>query len=290
MDCDFIYNRILPHCPIQPYDRDAFACLPAYGYQKIIAYYSQVRIQKDAVKRTIYPTGSSALVFRCDRNRPGAFFVGTPTTPREAEYAIPGCDYFLVWFWPGKGYAFFPVPAIETIDRSYPLDQIDAGELERITESIVLAQTFQGRVVLFERFMERRLGRLPEIPKNHLSMIATVCHRLQGLKDEELERGLGYSERQIRRLFQKYVGISPVLFRRIKRHQNTLKALNVRLNDDLAGLAAEQGYFDQSHLIREFKKFLGATPTQLVREYIRRGQRSVLFMEKEAAPPGLTGR
>jgi AraC-like DNA-binding protein len=253
---------------------------------KIIAYYSQVRVKKDAIKRTIFPTGSAALVFRCDLNNPGAFFVGTPSTPREAEYVTLGCDYFLVWFWPGMGYSFFPIPAIETIDQACPLDKINTAEAGKITESVLLAQSFQERVAIFERFMERHMALLPEIPNNLSSLIATACDRIHVLTNEEMESCLGYGERHIRRLFLKYVGVSPVLFKRIRRHQNTLKAMKVLLDQDLAGLAAEQGYFDQSHLIREFKQFLGTTPTQFVRECIREGQQAVPFGGKSAEPVG----
>jgi len=261
------------HYPIQPFRPGArgrfYASLPSEKYKNIIAYYHQVHVIKDAKKRTIYPTGNTALVFRCDHHEPGAYLVGTPTLPREAEYVIPGCDYFVVLFWLGMGYSFCPIPATELTDRSLPLDELLLGESERITERMVLARTFQERVRIFERFMEERMSLLQEIPDNLLSIIATIYRNAGYLAGEALESYPCYSERHVRRLFEKYVGITPILLKSIIRHQKTLRALNVEPKQDMAGLAFQQGYYDQSHLIREFKRFQGCTPTQFISEHIR---------------------
>jgi hypothetical protein len=258
--------------PIQPYRPEGngrvYAALPSDKYRSIIAYYSQVRLVKGALKRTIFPTGTSALVFRCDNCKPGAFLVGTPTFPREAEYIIPGCDYFLVWFWPSMSSVFCPVPAEEITDRSIPLDEIWRGRAEGIIERIALATTLQERV----REFERSIGVLtvPEIPASLSSIIAATCMDVSWAGEESRRPGF-YTERHIRRLFKTYVGISPILFRRIIRHQNTLRAL-LSHDQDIAGLAFEEGYYDQSHLIKEFKRFLGRTPTEFIREHIRMEQ------------------
>ena len=66
------------------------------------------------------------------------------------------------------------------------------------------------------------------------------------------------SQRQLRRLFHRQVGESPKTFARIGRFQSALRAL---LTD--APRDPTTGYFDQSHLIREFKSCYGATPSAL---------------------------
>jgi AraC-like DNA-binding protein len=277
LDVNPIDNTNSLHYPIQPYRHGAlkrfYASLPSDRYKNIIAYYHQVHVIKDAIHRTIFPTGNTAIVFRCDHHKPGAFLVGTPTLPREAEYVITGCDYFIVLFWPGMGYAFFPIPTKELTDISLSLDELLPGESERITERMVLAKTFEERICIFERFMERRMLLSQEIPNNLWSIIATTCRNIRYLTSEEeknLESYTCCTERHIRRLFSKYVGITPILLKRIMRHQRTLRALNLRPNQDMAGLAVEQGYYDQSHLIVEFNRFQSATPTQFCREHIIR--------------------
>jgi AraC-like DNA-binding protein len=266
-------NKSALHYPIQPYcpqGRSICAAFPSGKYKNIIAYYHQVSATtKDCTKRIIYPTGNTALVFRCDHHKPGAFLVGTPTHPREAEYAALGCTNFVVLFWFGMGYAFYPLPVKELTDRSIPLGELLPAESERITERMALAKTFQERVRVFEQFMEERISLLQEIPSNLLSIVAAICREAGSSAGKELKSYSYYSERHVRRLFEKYVGISPILLKSIMRHQKTLRALNLQPAQDMAGFALEQGYYDQSHLIREFKRFQGSSPTQFLSEHIR---------------------
>ena len=254
------------HYPVQPIhpEGNVYSCLPSGRYKAIFAYYYQSHLMKGAPYRTIFPTGTAALVFRCSQHKPGAFLVGTPTIPYEPEYVIRGCDYFLVWFWAGMSYAFYPLSAKEITDRFLSLDELLGGESERLTECMALAKTFQERVRIFERFLDGHSCQFHEIPKILPSIISIICREVSQLNDEELKSCTYYTDRHIRRLFQTYVGVSPHLFRRIIRHQSTLKALGVRPTRGMANLALEYGHYDQSHLTREFKTFLGLTPTQFI--------------------------
>jgi AraC-like DNA-binding protein len=66
----------------------------------------------------------------------------------------------------------------------------------------------------------------------------------------------GSSRRHLERVFLRSVGIGPKLFSRIVRFQHLLRAPQ----HDWAALAADTGYFDQAHLIRDFRQFTGQTP------------------------------
>ena len=68
----------------------------------------------------------------------------------------------------------------------------------------------------------------------------------------------GLSARQLRRLTQLYLGLSPRGFARVLRFQNTLQAMNSASNKS----AWADHYYDQPHFIREFKNLSGLTPTE----------------------------
>lgn len=259
--------------PIQPYHPSSGTfqfSLSSSRFKNIVAYYHQGHVHKNALSRTIYPTGNMGLVFRCSYHMPGAFLVGTPTFPREAEYVVLGCDYFVVLFWPGMGHAFYPLPATELTDKSLPLIEIFPKEWESVTEKIVLAKTFEERVWVFERFLELRLALSPPIVDQLPPVIDAICRNAGFVtRQKSAKYYTGYSERHIRRLFQQYVGISPKLFSSIIRHQKALRYLNVEPDQDMASFALEQGFYDQSHFIKEFKRFQGITPIQFMREYMR---------------------
>ena len=72
----------------------------------------------------------------------------------------------------------------------------------------------------------------------------------------------GISPRQLRRLFQYYVGDSPKTFSQIVRFQNILRAKPSTASLRKNKLFFDAGYYDQAHFIKEFRHFYGATPTQ----------------------------
>lgn len=78
---------------------------------------------------------------------------------------------------------------------------------------------------------------------------------------ESVAADLGISTRQIARAFARYVGIAPKTIARILRFQSTLRALmRDPSGSSLADVAADAGYFDQAHFIKDFKRMSGGVP------------------------------
>ena len=75
---------------------------------------------------------------------------------------------------------------------------------------------------------------------------------------------LGVTRQYLARGFRREVGITPKQLARIARMQRAAAVL--RRGSDLARLAAELGYFDQSHLSRELRDLVGVTPAALAAE------------------------
>ena len=76
---------------------------------------------------------------------------------------------------------------------------------------------------------------------------------------DAIARDVGTTPRTLQRLFASQVGISPKLLARITRFQRVFRSWQ-QAPDTLARVAAECGYFDQSHLVRDFRDFAGAAP------------------------------
>ena len=71
------------------------------------------------------------------------------------------------------------------------------------------------------------------------------------------------SPRHLNRLMRVWVGYGPKSFARIVRFQASLKQIDHSPTQSAAALAAETGYFDQSHLTLDLARFAGATPRHL---------------------------
>ena len=81
----------------------------------------------------------------------------------------------------------------------------------------------------------------------------------------ELASATCLSKKHFERLFNELVGANPKEYARVVRFQKSLKLLQHYSEDtSLAQLACQCGYADQSHFIREFRRFSGYTPLSLL--------------------------
>lgn len=92
-----------------------------------------------------------------------------------------------------------------------------------------------------------------------------------------LVKHTGYSERHIERIFKECIGLNPKKFGNIVKLHFFLNLLKYKSSQsNITDLCYEAGYADQSHLIKEFKKYTGITPTQ----YLKNTNRlAINFME-----------
>ncbi|MCI0601775.1 AraC family transcriptional regulator [bacterium] len=82
------------------------------------------------------------------------------------------------------------------------------------------------------------------------------------LKLEELSRRSGVNSTRLSRSFRKVYGHSIGAYLRKRRIQAACELLSSRINPSLAKIAADVGFYDQSHFCRVFKRMTGLTPAQ----------------------------
>ena len=97
----------------------------------------------------------------------------------------------------------------------------------------------------------------------------------------EIATTLGVSHGHLDRLFTEHVGLSPRTLARILRVRRLLEGIDVHGLVGWADKAAELGWFDQAHLIRDVKRHTGVTPSQYVA-----AQRSMYDRAEAAASAG----
>ena len=93
-----------------------------------------------------------------------------------------------------------------------------------------------------------------------------------GPRVREVAKTVGLSQRRFIQVFKEEVGMTPKLFTRIQRFQQTRTLIQQNPLPDWTTLALDFGYFDQSHFIREFLEFSGLSPT----DYVNRQKRNRL--------------
>lgn len=123
--------------------------------------------------------------------------------------------------------------------------------------------------VLDAWFLARSAARPPADPR-----VATIHRELLAPHDgvPSLAAAVGVSERTLHRLCDRAFGFTPKQLLRQKRFLRTLERVRGVLDQPLSGLI-DDGYFDQAHFNRDFRQFMGMTPTEYFnspREIMRR--------------------
>ncbi len=105
-------------------------------------------------------------------------------------------------------------------------------------------------------------------PTTDHRFMESVLHILKsaGTLQVETDLNTGLSPRQLRRLFNFYIGDTPKTFSQIIRFQQLLKAKPSTQLLKSEKLYFDAGYYDQSHFIKAFKTFYGTTPSKILDE------------------------
>ena len=167
-------------------------------------------------------------------------------------------NLFGVRFQPAGAYAFFGVPLNELTDRVDSL--FDVIRLHTLDQTIRDAETFEDRTSIFEAEMLRLLSHRSLADPIAIAATQMIAASSGQISVTRLTEHFGVTERKLERLFNKSVGVSPKLFSRIVRFRNVVRQIEAADSPDLLDTALEFGYYDQSHMIRDFNEFAGTSP------------------------------
>ncbi len=151
------------------------------------------------------------------------------------------------------------------VDSTVPIAQW-LGDQEADTLISALAQSTFGENAArrLEAALLSRLRPLPSVALARLQHAIALIEALGGdIEVAALARELGTGYDLLYRDFRRNLGISPKTFIAIVRYQNHIgQLLSGAAGDGLAQLALMQGYYDQAHANRDFRRFTGVSPTR----------------------------
>ena len=146
-------------------------------------------------------------------------------------------------------------------------------------EGIRRGASAERRIVLATAALRRQQERAAAGVSERTWIAADADRRLRqnpSMGIDDLATRMKMSRRTIERAFAQEIGVTPKWSARVHRLAGVLRCLEAGgLGYGWASLAAGHGYVDQAHLIREFRRLVGVTPTAYVRE---RPELSGLFL------------
>lgn len=166
-----------------------------------------------------------------------------------------------VHFRPGGERAFLGARADELTDRHVGLAALwSPVAADRLRDALCSATTAAQRFAILQRTLVHHL-----VPSLAARGCAGALLAQPQARVGEVARRCGRSHRGFIAAFSAEVGLTPKLFQRIRRFQQALALADGGGKPDWAQLALACGYFDQSHLIRDFVQLAGVTPAEYAR-------------------------
>lgn len=194
---------------------------------------------------------------------PPAFFIGAGTAS-YVTHIDTAQTVITVHFRPGGAWPFVGIAQGELTDACVGLSELWGHEAATLRPRLAEAPSATARVMLLEAFLVNRLRDKQIAPHVDVTAVLDAAERNPSMRVGDAVTLTGLSPKRLINMFRTQIGLTPKAYLRVRR----LQAALTRLDSGAAGgavLAAELGYFDQAHFVREFRAFTETTPTQYLR-------------------------
>ncbi len=168
--------------------------------------------------------------------------------------------YFGIRFLPTAFPLWFGKNASELLNRFEELDSIVpriSNLLSQKTEAISDLKQLKNQL---DSFFLAYSGKCSAKMDPRMAYAMQEIFRHHGTLSTTQDLDVGLSPRQLRRVFQQYIGDSPKSFCKVVRFQSLLRAKPSRESLRKNKLFFDLGYYDQAHFIKEFKRMYGESP------------------------------
>jgi AraC-like DNA-binding protein len=263
--------------------------LPSKELQPFIKHYLFLESEGKIIKKLrLFSDGNMGIVFSFGDNLitknknnelidslPNSFLYGQISQFKDL-YLQGEVSLIVVVLQPSGITQLIGISADELLDKIIRIEDLFGCQGLEIQEKLAKKVAFQSKLELLNTFFRELLTN--KISSNQWLIHASLDFIIKNkgnISVNQLVQYTGYSERHLERKFTETVGLSPKKFSNIIKLHSFLKYLKIEPKN-LTTIAYKAGYADQSHLIKEFKKYTGITPT----EYVSKANKlAINFME-----------
>jgi AraC-like DNA-binding protein len=186
-------------------------------------------------------------------------------------------------FKPNGAHPFLDFPLTEVYNRIVALDALDlvwSQWASQLRERLHDAPTIKAGLLLFEQLLRERLRETSKIRSEQNVVeyaISAISQNHGTLSIRDLSDHIGISQNHLGTMFKRVVGTSAKELARLYRFENVLHSMDNTHSLDWTWIAHQCGYFDLSHLNKDFVAFTGHSPTEYLSLYPRVSTGGALF-------------
>jgi AraC-like DNA-binding protein len=227
----------------------------------------------DGAAQRIVPDGRPELIVHCDEpyrevdgtraaRQPRILFAGQLTRPLWLQAGV-GSRVIGVRFHPAGAHRFLGTALEAFTDARVDVASLWPEEEARLWSEVQADPDRANRITAVERSVGRRIA-ASGIEEDAIvaGCVAAMERQPHAQAVDAIAADAGIGRRQLERRFRRAVGISPGTLADILRFRRVFDAIEHDSTRPWTDAAAAAGYFDQSHLVRDFRRFVGCTPTE----------------------------
>lgn len=237
---DYVDGIWVQELALSPGEPGSISILPGTSSVICVQYEAPVRVDADSTERRSTVTGLQ--------------------TQTRHYYAIGAVGSVVVRFTPWGATRVLKGAMTGFTDRHVDLRALFAeSRVAQLEEDIRLASTAAVRAGIMQTFLRERLGQGID------QLVRAVAQRIRETHGADpvsvIAREHQISDRQLERRFLAEIGVSPKTFARIVRFQFAMQLQQTGRN--WIDTACHAGYFDQAHMIRDFRSLTGNPPGKI---------------------------
>lgn len=187
----------------------------------------------------------------------GTAFVAGAGSVSYVTQMDPAQTVLTIHFRSGGAVPFLAGPLSDLENACVGVTDIWGRDGSALHGRLIEASSVRRRIALLEDFLLSCM----RLRHPGLTMVLDAVERHPAMRVADAGALLGVSPKRLIALFRAEVGVAPKTYLRIRRFQAALRRLDSGTGRG-AEIASDLGYFDQAHLVREFRSFTAMTPTQ----------------------------
>jgi len=167
-----------------------------------------------------------------------------------------------VVFQPGGFHRLFGHDASELANHAHPAADVVGRGITRVLERVEAAASPEDMARAVERYLATRLsGARTSHPVDRAARSLAAAHG--GIGAWTLAERAGLGDRHFRRRFAEHIGMPPKHYAKVARFTFALSVKASWPSMTWAAVSQQAGYFDQMHLVKDFKALAAAPPSTL---------------------------
>lgn len=270
---------------------------PAYPISLFVDHFVSMEGTSSGKEERLFPNNKSEIFFNLGDRLSGYTCASSELFHLKGS-VVSGTRHTYFSFQPGTRFAMiglrftlfgfqllFGIPAYHFTDQNLDASDVWGKEMDRVYEQLLESEDSAGHLDILYRWIEAKIQGLSFQDVVKWKKVEGLLLQEQISVAHFLEKTLGYSHKHSIRLIKEKSGLTPKIIQNVNRFDRALRMLNHQPSVDWPSLALDAGYADQSHFIREFRRYTGYTPAT----YLEDKPRSFQFykqLETLATPEG----